>query len=94
MWIEILKFAGFGFFWFVMEFLAILLNTGQDATPQGLKVNYLIFIGVPLLILLGYKIYSITKNDLSFVTELTKFLIIVVLPLILATLYIKFGDRI
>lgn len=91
MWIEILKFAGFGFFWFAMFFIAILLSTGHDSTKKTELMNQIIFVGGPLLILLGYKIYTITKNDLNWSSELLMFFLITIVPLILAKLYITFG---
>lgn len=91
MWIEILKFCGFGLFWFSLSFIAILLSTSYDVAPTTLRNNYLLFIGVPLLLLVGYEIYTIYTNQLSWQNELLRFLFIVVVPLILATLYIKYG---
>lgn len=93
MWITIAKFAGFGFFWFVMIFMAILFSTGQDATKKTEIINYVTFIGVPLLGLLIYKIYSIIKHDLSWSTELVNFSLLVIVPLVLAKLFVMFGDR-
>lgn len=90
-WTEILKFASFGFFWFVMQFLAILLSTSHDAPKKTEAVNHLIFVGVPLVLLLGYKIYTIIKNDLNWPAETFRFLLIIVLPLVLSRLYIVYG---
>lgn len=94
MWIEVLKFFGFSLFWFVMQFLAILLSTSKDAPPNTLKWNYVIFVGIPLLLLIGYKIYSINKNDLSWSTEIIRFVLMIIVPLILAKLYLTFGKAV
>lgn len=93
MWIEIVKFIGFGLFWFILIFLSILLSTGASATKKTELLNQLIFIGVPLLGLFVYKIHSIIKHDLDWTPELFKFTLIVIVPLILAKLYTLFGDK-
>lgn len=93
MWIEILKFMGFWVLWFSLNFLAILFSTSEGSTKKTEVINHLIFVGLPLLGLLGYEIYTIVKNNLNWTSELLHFTLIVIFPLILAKLYIMFGDR-
>ncbi len=87
----ILKFFGFGFFWFALLFLASLTSTSHDSTSKTAYLNQRIFIGIPLILLAGYKVYDILKTDLSWSTEIIQFLGIVIVPLILAKLYITYG---
>lgn len=91
MLIAVGKFIGFGAFWFVMIFMAILLSTPENATRKTEIINYIIFVGGPLLALLGYNIYTILHQNLHWATTLSKFFTFVVLPLILVQLYLMYA---